>query len=544
MDEEGETPINLRESRLLTVDEIKSTNAIRILSFNAQSMNNKFQKIRDVTQAIKPTVLAIQETWGKNESTDYSIRGYHKPHITARKGTMNAGGGVGIWVKDDTDFEVIDSPFIEKLIETQTILLPDLNICIVNVYRPFGDKDLFTKKLAAHIEQVMEDEKNMDFIIAGDFNIDLLQDNDSRDKLIDTTVQMGFMQQITLPTRVTDTTSSLIDHVYTKSRQTLITDVISSDIADHYLTLTSYPKTRSKQEKVQITKRWLTFESYAQAKQLLAIENWNCMEDMNLNDSANYLTGKIKEALDIVAPVETKTIGKKPINLWVTGGIKVSMKTCNDLYKRYRKSPSDENRKKYKIYKKKLETLTRILKSDYYDLIIEEAGTDTRKLWGIINELIDRKQCRHKMPNRFIIDGKSVRDKKNIAEAFNIYFSSIGTDMANQIPDTPGYESYLETNRSWVFELSEMTEEGVLKIMKEQQPKLSCGVDTINNKIVKSCSQELAKPLTIVINKSIRDGKVPLIYKQARIIPLYKKGPANQCGNYRPVSLLSALSKS
>ena len=157
MDEEGETPINLRESRLLTVDEIKSTNAIRILSFNAQSMNNKFQKIRDVTQAIKPTVLAIQETWGKNESTDYSIRGYHKPHTTARKGTMNAGGGVGIWVKDDTDFEVIDSPFIEKLIETQTILLPDLNICIVNVYRPFGDKDMFTKKLAAHIEKVMED---------------------------------------------------------------------------------------------------------------------------------------------------------------------------------------------------------------------------------------------------------------------------------------------------------------------------------------------------------------------------------------------------
>ena len=118
--------------------------------------------------------------------------------------------------------------------------------------------------------------------------------------------------------------------------------------------------------------------------------------------------------------------------------------------------------------RKKLETLTRILKSDYYDLIIEEAGTDTRKLWGIINELIDRKQCRHKMPNRFIIDGKSVRDKNNIAEAFNIYFSSIGTVMANQIPDTPGYESYLETNCSWVFELSEMTEKGVLKIMKEQ----------------------------------------------------------------------------
>ena len=36
------------------------------------------------------------------------------------------------------------------------------------------------------------------------------------------------------------------------------------------------------------------------------------------------------------------------------------------------------------------------------------------------------------MPNRFIIDGKSVRDKKNIAQAFNSYFCSIGTEMAEE----------------------------------------------------------------------------------------------------------------
>ena len=65
-------------------------------------------------------------------------------------------------------------------------------------------------------------------------------------------------------------------------------------------------------------------------------------------------------------------------------------------------------------------------------------------------------------------------------------------------------------------------------------------MDTIN----KTCSQELAHPMTIIINKSIRESKVPLLYKEAKIIPLYKKGAGNKCGNYRPVSLLSALSKS
>ena len=79
------------------------------------------------------------------------------------------------------------------------------------------------------------------------------------------------------------------------------------------------------------------------------------------------------------------------------------------------------------------------------------------------------------------------------------------------------------------------------EIMTKQQPKLSCGLDSINNKIVETASMQLAMPM--IVNKSIKEGIVPLIYKKARIVPLYKKGSANECGNYRPVSLLPSLSK-
>ena len=48
------------------------------------------------------------------------------------------------------------------------------------------------------------------------------------------------MKQVTLPTRVTDTNTTLIDHVYTKSNKTLQTGVIICDISDHYPTLTKY----------------------------------------------------------------------------------------------------------------------------------------------------------------------------------------------------------------------------------------------------------------------------------------------------------------
>ena len=43
---------------------------------------------------------------------------------------------------------------------------------------------------------------------------------------------------------------------------------------------------------------------------LLAAEKWDCMEAMNRENATSYLSVRIKEALDIVAPVETKVMGK------------------------------------------------------------------------------------------------------------------------------------------------------------------------------------------------------------------------------------------
>ena len=109
------------------------------------------------------------------------------------------------------------------------------------------------------------------------------------------------------------------------------------------------------------------------------------------------------------------------------------------------------------------------------------------------------------MPSKFVVDGKSVQNKKNIANAFNQYFASIGKSMAEELPTVDGYEEYLKTGFIDEFCLHAVEEKAVESIMRQQRPKLSCGIDTINNKIVKSSSIALAKPMTTVINKSIEE---------------------------------------
>ena len=61
--------------------------------------------------------------------------------------------------------------------------------------------------------------------------------------------------------------------------------------------------------------------------------------------------------MDIVAPIETKTLSKKPINQWLTLGLKISLKQSNKLYRKWRKSRNPDSKVEYKKYKNLLDKL-------------------------------------------------------------------------------------------------------------------------------------------------------------------------------------------
>ena len=69
------------------------------------------------------------------------------------------------------------------------------------------------------------------------------------------------------------------------------------------------------------------------------------------------------------------------------------------------------------------------------------------------------------------------------------------------------------------------------------------GLDLIPSRFLKDGAMFITTPLTYIVNLSISSSQIPDDLKTARITPIYKKNSKMEAGNYRPVSILSIISK-
>ncbi len=105
------------------------------------------------------------------------------------------------------------------------------------------------------------------------------------------------------------------------------------------------------------------------------------------------------------------------------------------------------------------------------------------------------------------------------------------------------FQNYLTDTHTNNFQFKNINEETTLYIINKLAPKFSCGLDGISSKTIKTIKAALINPVTLIINQMLNTGIFPDKLKIAKLIPLYKKDEETVFTNYRPISLLPALSK-
>ena len=73
--------------------------------------------------------------------------------------------------------------------------------------------------------------------------------------------------------------------------------------------------------------------------------------------------------------------------------------------------------------------------------------------------------------------------------------------------------------------------------------KKATGVDNISPKLHHYAKPVIAKPISDLVNLSLSSATFPDSLKIAHVAPIHKKNSVLEKGNYRPVSVLSAISK-
>ena len=80
-------------------------------------------------------------------------------------------------------------------------------------------------------------------------------------------------------------------------------------------------------------------------------------------------------------------------------------------------------------------------------------------------------------------------------------------------------------------------------MLKNLNPKKATGYDNIPPKLLRLASMEFSRPIATLVNSSIKRSHFPESLKQAEVTPLHKSKDSLERGNYRPLSILSSISK-
>ena len=135
-------------------------------------------------------------------------------------------------------------------------------------------------------------------------------------------------------------------------------------------------------------------------------------------------------------------------------------------------------------------------------------------------------------------DGTKTKSDKEKAELFNDFFSSVFTNEdTNNVPTIEmkdQQDSYTE------IEVNELT---VRKKLSKLKTNKSPGMDGMHPRVLRELQDEIAKPISLLINQTLETGSLPQDWRDALVTPIYKKEKKTEPCNYRPVSLTSLVCK-
>ena len=387
----------------------------------------------------------------------------------------------------------------------------------------------------------------LDVITLGDLNCHLLQDKAESRAINDFCSTFNLTQLIKKPTRVTENGESLIDVVMTTNEKLIASnDVLMSTISDHNLLYISL-----KLKKPRIKPSYVTIRGYTNysADNFLRDLSYTPFHIISLfdefNDQVDVFNELFLEVLNQHAPIKRVKIKSKP-NPFITPEIRQLMRTRDQWRKLEGKTNDPLHWNGYRFFRQEVKREIRMAEKVHVRTQILDSDGNSNSIWKIINRCLPRKHQDSSM---------APEDLTGFANELNDFFTSVGSTTAQKASDLALHHGlnvnldvptplHMSSNVSpELFELHQVSESQVEKVIRGLPSNKAPGVDKISSRILKDCLPCTLSTITRIVNNSFFTNTFARAWKTAEITPILKCGNPDVPSNYRPISLLPIVSK-
>lgn len=527
-----------------------SVHHLCIMHFNIQGASGKLTELECVLDDSRVDILCVSEHWAETDITGIQFGNYRV--VCSYHRTEHKRGGVLIAVKReycDGVSVITNISCSEKVFEccAVDIDMSGMKLTVISVYRtPKSDFNLFLEKLAVILDRLCRLDKVI--ILCGDVNVNMLPGSDDRDAkvFLSMLLEYNLRQTIFVPTRVTRTSATCIDGIFTGFRGHDVS-VVDSPLSDHtYQTMTLKLGVDRGADVAVVRRRLINGNGEAMFRAELECVDWHllstglsgqeafrafyevllgvfgksfpisCSRACYKDEKRNWKTAKTRELGTLVREM---SILSRSVNN------PAYAVRCRELKRLYMEKVAQEKRS----YNNE-----RIINSDNY----------SKECWRIIDESRGKHNS-NKIGHIRDAEGDIITQTAQVCDKFNTYFSDINNKIKplnNGDLVTDGCQPGTRCQRS--FFLFPTTANEVEAIIRRVCKKKSSGSDGIPGHILRQSSDLLAGAISELINCSFCEGLYPNQLKESKVVPVYKgKGDKADMVNYRPLSLQSNVAK-
>lgn len=363
------------ECDYVDIDKLKVYKGLQILQLNVRSLFHKIGALKNDLFFKNVGVFGLTEMW-LNEHTASSLVNVQNFCLIRNDRGRGRGGGTCLYINEALEFEIPNDVISNKNIEIQSVtLLGRKNdqehrpIVIILAYRPpNGNDTIACNTIKDYIKGISEYEKK-EIVIMGDLNWDVYHDKSTGVKYVSKIAdEFNLNQEITEPTRVTDTCSSVIDVVLTNVKNIAFSGCINYQVSDHYPVFIVKKRIAPETDFQYVYKRSFRDYDADEFRCRLAALDWSILDLLEVDCMWQMTVQALTYEADILCPYKwiRVNVNKPP---WFTSEMSEIARDRDILFRNYRRGKKTNNLLHQKAVEKrrKFNKLIKESRDSYYN---------------------------------------------------------------------------------------------------------------------------------------------------------------------------------